>query len=117
MPRTRRSDRSDPGLVRVPQGKGFSYRDERTGRRISSADRERIVALAIPPAWRDVWICADARGHIQATGIDDAGRRQYLYHADWRANRDRVKFDAMLRFARRLPAMRRRIEEQLAHEG
>jgi DNA topoisomerase IB len=117
MPRTRRSDCSGPGIRRRRQGRGFSYLDERSGRSPGLADRERIANLAIPPAWREVWICADPQGHIQATGIDARGRKQYLYHPDWRARRDQAKFDAMLVFARRLPAMRRRLDEALAGEG
>jgi DNA topoisomerase IB len=75
---------------------------------------DRIRALAIPPAWTEVWICADARGHIQATGIDAAGRKQYRYHDDWRRRRDQAKFDAMVAFARALPALRRRVARDLA---
>jgi DNA topoisomerase IB len=74
---------------------------------------DRIRALAIPPAWRDVWICSDARGHIQATGTDAAGRKQYRYHDDWRRRRDQAKFDAMVAFARALPALRRRVARDL----
>jgi DNA topoisomerase IB len=68
---------------------------------------ERARGLAIPPAWRDVWICADPLGHLQATGIDAAGRKQYLYHPAWREHRDREKFDRMTRFGARLPKLRR----------
>ena len=89
MPRTRRVDCSGPGLRRVRRGKGFSYHEE-DGTRITDADViARISALAIPPAWDDVWICSDPRGHVQATGTDAAGRKQYRYHDDWRAHRDR----------------------------
>lgn len=80
MPRLRRSRTSEPGLRRVRRGRGFAYLDE-SGAAISDDDtRERITALAIPPAWSDVWISPHPNGHIQATGVDDAGRRQYLYH-------------------------------------
>jgi DNA topoisomerase I len=117
MPRTRRVDCSAPGLRRVRRGKGFSYHEE-DGTRVTDADViERISALAIPPAWDDVWICSDPRGHVQATGIDAAGRKQYRYHDDWRAHRDRQKFDRMLDFARRLPKLRARIESGLAGRG
>jgi DNA topoisomerase IB len=117
MPRTRRVDCSGPGLRRVRRGKGFSYHEE-DGTRITDADViERISALAIPPAWDDVWICSDPRGHVQATGTDAAGRKQYRYHDDWRAHRDREKFDRMLDFARRLPKLRARIESGLAGRG
>jgi DNA topoisomerase IB len=101
----------------VGRGKGFSYHEE-NGSRITDAESiERISQLAIPPAWTDVWICSDPRGHIQATGIDAAGRKQYRYHDDWRAKRDRQKFDEMLAFARRLPHLRELIDEGLAERG
>jgi len=73
----------------------------------------RIRELAIPPAWRDVWICPYPMGHLQATGMDDAGRKQYRYHDRWRERRDQEKFDSMLDFARALPAMRRRVTRDL----
>jgi DNA topoisomerase IB len=74
---------------------------------------ERIRDLAIPPAWKDVWICADERGHLQAVGTDAAGRRQYIYHRRWRERRDREKFERMLDFARVLPRLRRRVARDL----
>ena len=74
---------------------------------------ERIRGLAIPPAWKDVWICADPLGHLQATGIDDAGRKQYLYHPRWRERRDREKFRRMERFAELLPPLRRQIKTDI----
>ena len=74
---------------------------------------ERIGELAIPPAWREVWICMDPRGHLQATGIDAAGRKQYLYHERWRAHRDRQKFDSMIAFGEALPRLRRRVGRDL----
>jgi len=101
----------------VRRGKGFSYHEE-DGERVTDADViERIAGLAIPPAWQDVWICSDPRGHIQATGVDAAGRKQYRYHDDWRARRDRLKFDEMLEFARILPELRERIDEGLGKRG
>ena len=117
MPRTRRVDCSGPGLRRVRRGRGFSYHEDDGARIDDPAVVERINDLAIPPAWDDVWICADPRGHVQATGIDAAGRKQYRYHDDWRTHRDREKFDRMLRFARRLPKLRKRIESGLAERG
>ncbi len=117
MPRLRRVDCSSAGIRRVRRGRGFSYQ-EADGTTI--ADREvieRIRELAIPPAWEDVWICPHPNGHIQATGIDDAGRKQYLYHPQWRENRDREKFAEMERFARALPAMRERTGADLAKRG
>jgi DNA topoisomerase-1 len=84
---------------------------------VGEADRQRIEALAIPPAWKEVWICDDPEGHIQATGIDDAGRKQYLYHDKWRERRDQRKFDEMLDFAAALPRLRRRVARDLAARG
>lgn len=114
MPRLHRSDCADPGITRRRRGRGFEYRDEK-GRRIDDPQTlVRVKQLAVPPAWREVWICADARGHLQATGIDAAGRKQYLYHEQWRAHRDREKFATMLDFARALPRLRRRTSKDLA---
>lgn len=117
MPRLRRVDCSQPGIRRQRRGRGFSY-EEQNGTAIG--DREvlaRIRELAIPPAWKEVWICASANGHIQATGIDDAGRKQYLYHPAWREHRDREKYMAMEKFAKALPAMRVKTDEDLARRG
>ncbi len=109
MPRLRRSSSAAAGISRRRRGRGFEYLDP-AGRRIGDADvRERIAALAIPPAWAEVWICPDPQGHLQATGVDAAGRKQYLYHERWRAHRDRLKFDAMLAFGHALPLVRRRV--------
>lgn len=117
MPRLRRVDCSDPGIRRVRRGRGFSYTDE-DGRPIRDPEvLERITDLVIPPAWRDVWICAQPNGHIQATGYDEAGRKQYLYHPAWRESRDRAKFTGMEQFAKALPAMRERTGEDLAKRG
>jgi DNA topoisomerase IB len=107
--RLRRSDCSRPGLTRVRRGRGFSYADE-NGDPVRDPDELlRLKELAIPPAWQEVWICSDPLGHLQATGIDAAGRKQYLYHPRWREQRDRQKFDRMLEFAERLPTLRRRV--------
>jgi DNA topoisomerase I len=112
--RLRRSDCSGPGIRRIRRGRGFSYQDER-GRRLDDSEAlRRIGELAIPPAWTDVWICRDPMGHLQATGIDSAGRKQYLYHERWRMHRDREKFERMLRFGAGLPRLRRRITRRLA---
>jgi DNA topoisomerase I len=96
---------------------GFRYvsPDGKTIRKAS--ELKRIRALAIPPAWTDVWICADPRGHLQATGRDARGRKQYRYHPDWRVCRDETKFDRMQAFAGKLPAIRRRTEADLARPG
>jgi DNA topoisomerase IB len=101
-----------PGIRRIRRGRGSCYRDPH-GRPITTRDLQRIRSLAIPPAWTDVWICPDERGHLQATGVDAAGRKQYLYHALWRARRDQAKFDAMLDFAEALPRLRRRVRRDL----
>jgi DNA topoisomerase I len=109
----RRVDVSGPGYSRRRAGKGFTYLD-RDGERITDPEVvDRIRGLVIPPAWTDVWICEDPRGHIQATGLDVRGRRQYLYHTAWRARRDRAKHDRMLAWARALPRLRRRLARDL----
>ena len=113
MPRLRRSDCAIAGIKRRRRGRGFEYVDE-GGERIEDPDVvERIRALAIPPGWEDVWICVDPLGHIQATGMDARGRKQYRYHDLWRERRDRQKFDAMLDFGRALPKLRDRVERDL----
>jgi DNA topoisomerase-1 len=116
MPRLRRSDLRGPGVHRVRRGTGFAYVDE-SGRPVDAATRERAVALVIPPAWRDVWIAPYANGHVQATGLDDAGRRQYLYHPAWRVQKDRLKFERMLDLAVVLPAARRGVTLDLRRDG
>jgi DNA topoisomerase IB len=116
MPRLRRSDTSAPGLRRVRHGRGFRYLTP-DGGRPAGADLGRIRQLVIPPAWTDVWICPHANGHLQATGIDAAGRRQYIYHADWRAMRDREKHDHVLSVAACLPAARETACAQLGERG
>lgn len=115
--RLRRSDPNKPGYGRRRYGRGFAYVDEK-GERIGDPEElDRLRSLVIPPAWRDVWISPDERGHIQATGVDAAGRRQYLYHPVWRTKRDEAKHDHVLRVARRLPGMRKRIDADLAGRG
>ena len=117
MARLRRADCSNPGITRRRRGRGFEYLDE-DGRRITEPSvLERIRELAIPPAWEDVWICPWPMGHIQATGIDAAGRKQYRYHDDWRTRRDREKFESMEDFARSLPRLRKRVGRDLTLEG
>jgi DNA topoisomerase-1 len=106
-----------PGITRHRSGRGFSYRAT-NGETIR--DREeiaRINAIAIPPAWTQVWICPNRRGHILATGRDARKRKQYRYHPDWRALRDATKFDRMAAFSRALPAIRRRLTDDLALRG
>ena len=105
------------GISRRRSGTGFSYRSARGARIRSERTLARIRSLAIPPAWEDVWISSDAQGHLQATGRDARGRKQYLYHPAWRSVRDASKFDRMLAFGTALPALRERIEADLAREG
>src|ERR1700735_3415416 len=112
--RVRRVDCAGDGSHRVRRGRGFGYVDADGDRVTDAATLDRIKALVIPPAWEDVWICALVNGHIQATGTDAAGRRQYLYHEAWRVARDREKHQRMLRFARRLPDARDRMRDDLA---
>ena len=113
----RRSNCAAPGISRRRRGRRFEYLDP-DGRRIDDPEvLERIAELVIPPAWRDVWICMDPRGHLQATGVDAAGRKQYLYHARWRAHRDRRKFDSMLAFGAALPRLRRGVARDLKVDG
>jgi DNA topoisomerase I len=113
-PRLRRVDCSGPGIRRRRRGKGFAYYDD-AGERVTEEEvLTRIAELAIPPAWQDVWICPYPQGHLQATGTDAAGRKQYRYHAAWRLRRDAEKFDDMVRFAKALPRLRAQVEADLA---
>ena len=110
------SDQS-PGLRRKRAGKGFTYVDS-GGRTLRDAETiDRIKRLAVPPAWTDVWICPDPRGHLQATGRDVRGRKQYRYHARWREVRDAVKYDRMLAFAESLPKIREQTDRDLERPG
>lgn len=117
MPRLRRADCSGPGIKRKRSGRGFAYYDA-SGERITDTELiARVKALAIPPAWRDVWICPDPNGHLQAVGTDAAGRKQYIYHEVWRSRRDQAKFDHMMDFAAALPVMRAVTLEHLQLPG
>jgi DNA topoisomerase I len=117
VPRLRRVDTSEPGITRRRHGRGFVYTDP-SGRRLTDREElERIRELAIPPAWKDVWICPFPNGHLQAVGTDAAGRKQYLYHPAWRARRDQAKFQHMIDFGRTLPGLRRMATKHLATEG
>lgn len=116
MPRLRRVSPNDVGWTRRRAGRGFVLLDER-GNRLPPEDVARVRGLAIPPAWTDVWICRLPNGHLQATGVDAAGRRQYLYHPDWRARQDERKFARVTHAARRLPALRQAVLEDLAEEA
>ena len=92
MPRLRRVSPRDPGWTRRRAGKGFVYLDE-SGNRLAAEESQRCKLLVIPPAWEQVWICPVPNRHLQAVGVDDAGRRQYIYHEQWRLQRDRLKAD------------------------
>ena len=115
-PRLRRADCTGPGLHRKRHGRGFRYLDPDGDKVDDSEILVRIHELVIPPAWEDVWICPYPGGHIQATGTDAAGRKQYLYHPRWRARKDQEKFDDMVVFARALPALRTAVEKALEAE-
>lgn len=115
--RLRRSDPSSPGLRRIRRGRGFSYLTEDRSPLRDPDTLERIRSLAIPPAWNKVWICPDPDGHIQAVGVDDAGRRQYLYHQRWRRARDEEKHDRVLELSATLPTVRKCIDEDLRGRG
>ncbi|GLQ21156.1 DNA topoisomerase IB [Algimonas porphyrae] len=109
----RYSSQDEPGLTRVRRGRGFSYHDAE-GNRIADPDiLTRIRSLGLPPAYKDVWICADAQGHLQAAGTDARGRRQYRYHTEWRAFRDARKFEQLDPFGRKLPRLRERVDQDL----
>ena len=117
MARLRRADCSGPGIRRRGRGKGFEYLDD-DGRRVTEPSvLQRIQELAIPPAWEDVWICPWPMGHIQATGTDAAGRKQYRYHDKWRERRDAQKFEEMIDFARALPRLRERAARDMRRKG
>jgi len=106
-----------PGIRRRRAGRGFVYRLPDGSHVTDDRDLRRIRAIAVPPAWTDVWICRDARGHMQATGRDARGRKQYRYHAEWRAFRDETKFGRMARFGAALPVIRRRVAKDLSGRG
>ncbi|NHA68001.1 DNA topoisomerase IB [Phycicoccus flavus] len=116
MARLRRVSPKSAGWTRKRVGRNFSYRDAKGGP-LAREDIARIKALAIPPAWQDVWICPYPTGHIQAIGTDAAGRRQYLYHPEWRAKRDELKFDRVKAAGTRLAQAREAIIADLAAEG
>jgi DNA topoisomerase IB len=116
MPRLRTVSTREPGWSRVRHGRGFRYLDV-DGSPLGAADAERVKALVIPPAWRDVWISPYPNAHLQAVGTDEAGRRQYLYHPLWRAKRDAAKFDRVIEMAAKLPRVRRRLRADLEVDG
>ena len=103
----------DPGWTRRRAGKGFIYLDN-DGKRLDPADVERCKLLVIPPAWEEVWICPAPNGHLQAVGVDAAGRRQYLYHPQWQASRSKVKYVRALDLGRALPQARAAVTQDLS---
>ena len=105
------------GYRRQRWGNGFRYFLPDNRQLTARSEVKRIQALAIPPAYEHVWICMDARGHIQATGRDARGRKQYRYHPEWRSVRDDAKFDRMTTFAEALPQLRRRLARDLSLDG
>jgi DNA topoisomerase-1 len=107
----------EPGIRRLKRGKGFTYVDSQGNVVRSPKELERIRKLAIPPAWTDVWICPRANGHLQATGRDAKGRKQYRYHAEWREVRDETKFGRMMAFGEALPKIRERIDRDMSLRG
>ncbi|WP_306204365.1 DNA topoisomerase IB [Actinoplanes sp. RD1] len=115
--RLRRSKLDKPGYGRRRSGKGFRYVDQHGDPVRETGEVRRIKALVIPPAWEDVWISPDPRGHIQALGTDAAGRKQYLYHPEWRVARDEKKFEHAAEVAERLPEIRQRLCHDLSGRG
>ena len=115
--RLRRADCAGPGIRRVRRGRGFSYEDGSAEKIADEETLERIRQLAIPPAWKEVWICPDPFGHIQATGYDEAGRKQYLYHERWQQRRAERKFELVREFALALPKLRRAVTADLRRQG
>ena len=104
----------EPGIRRKRAGKGFFYLSPENRRLTAPGELKRIASLAVPPAYKDVWICVNPRGHLQATGQDARGRKQYRYHPDWRQVRDGAKFDRMVAFGDALPKLRRKLTRDLA---
>jgi DNA topoisomerase IB len=115
--RLRRSDSAAAGINRRKHGKGFSFEDDAGTKITDEETMRRIRDLAIPPAWKDVWICPDPNGHIQATGYDEAGRKQYRYHDRWDTRRASRKYAAMREFAAVLPKLRRSVRRDIELEG
>lgn len=115
--RLRHSNASGRGYRRVPAGTGFSYKDLDGSTLPPGPVRDRLESIGIPPAWKDVWIAPYDNGHIQATGVDTVGRRQYIYHPSWRERKDRLKFDRALQLAETLPSARRKVTMDLRSEG
>lgn len=109
----RHSSDTEPGITRKRVRQSWAYFDADGDRITDRAEIDRLNAIGLPPAYQEAWFCADPDGHLQATGIDARGRKQYRYHADFRAKRDNAKYDGMLEFGKALPRLRRRIEQDL----
>jgi DNA topoisomerase-1 len=108
---------SEPGILRIKRGRGFVYRLPDGKLLRSASELLRIRRMALPPAWRDVWICSNSRGHLLATGMDARGRKQYRYHPHWRTVRDEAKYNDLATFGRKLPQLRRALDGDLARAG
>ena len=109
----RHSSDTEPGITRKRMGRYWAYFDSE-GKRITDRDEiDRLNAIGLPPAYENAWFCADPNGHLQATGIDARGRKQYRYHADFRARRESAKYEGLLEFGKALPRLRRRVEQDL----
>ncbi|MBT2594604.1 DNA topoisomerase IB [Arthrobacter sp. ISL-72] len=115
--RLRHSNASGRGYRRLAAGAGFTYRDLDGSTLPRGPVRERLESIGVPPAWTDVWIAPYENGHIQATGLDAVGRRQYIYHPAWREKKDRLKFDRALQLAESLPTARRLVTRDLRSDG
>src|SRR5215203_2671154 len=109
----RHSSDTEPGITRKRIGRAWGYFDSKGKRITDRREIDRLNAVGLPQAYTDAWFCADANGHLQATGIDARGRKQYRYHSDFRAKRDSAKFDGLLEFGKALPKLRRRIEQDI----
>lgn len=108
---------NEPGYTRKKHGKSFSFIDETSGKKVNAKTQARIKALVIPPAWKDVWICKIDNGHLQVTGRDARNRKQYRYHDKWTVQRNTTKFDSMKSLCKKLPILRKRIENDLKLKG
>jgi DNA topoisomerase-1 len=109
----RHSSDTEPGISRKRMGRYWAYFDAEGNRITDREEIDRLNAIALPPAYEQAWFCADPNGHLQATGIDARGRKQYRYHPLFREERDQIKYDGLLEFGQKLPRLRRRVEEDL----
>src|SRR3569623_2318602 len=107
------SSDADPGSTRKRAGRSWAYFDPEGNRVTDREEIDRLNAIGLPPAYEQAWFCADPNGHLQATGVDARGRKQYRYHADFRAKRETAKYDGLLEFGKALPKLRREEEKDL----